>query len=107
MGGGEREAHNQYKHSIKLLQKGFWTVCRISSAEKSRRGSKYVWGRKANKCKRYNLPHILNGVQCGVPYRGILSLSESQHAITLVTPRHALFIFSRKALTPSHVAVET
>ena len=66
-------------------------------------------GRKANKCKRYNLPHILNGggVQCGVSYRNILSLSESQHAITLVTPRHALFIFSKKPLTPSHVAVET
>lgn len=59
-------------------------------------------GRKANKCKRYNLPHILNGVQCGVPYRSILSLSESQHAIT-----HILFIFSKKPLTPSHVAVET
>lgn len=35
---GVREAHNQYKHSIKLLQKGFWTVSRISSAEKKQKG---------------------------------------------------------------------
>lgn len=31
----------------------------------------------------------------------ILSLSESQHTITPVTPRHVLFIFSKKPLTPS------
>lgn len=57
-------------------------------------------GRKANKCKRYNLPHILNGgVQCGVSYKGILSLPESQHTITLVTPRHfSLYLFQETAL---------
>lgn len=56
-----REAHNQYKHSIKLLLKGFWTVCRISSAEKAEGEANMFEGREANKCKRYNLPHILNG----------------------------------------------
>lgn len=67
-------------------------------------------GRKANKCKRYNLPHTLNGGvqwQCVLQKHGILSLPESQHTITLVTPQAVVFIFSKKLLTPSHVAVET
>lgn len=43
-------------------------------------------GRKANKCKRYNLPHTLNGGvqwQCVLQKHGIPSQSESQHTITL------------------------
>lgn len=50
-GRGGREAHNQYKHSIKLLQRGFSTVSRISSAEKAEGEANMFEGRKANKYK--------------------------------------------------------
>lgn len=51
--------------------------------------------------------HMYSEWRSTVWCRGILSLSESQHAITLLTPRRVLFIFSQEPLTPSHVAVET
>lgn len=58
-------------------------------------------GRKANKCKRYNLPHALNGGvqwQCVLRKHGILSLPESQHTITLVTPQPScLYLFQETA----------
>lgn len=56
-------------------------------------------GRKANKCKRYNLP-LNGGVQwrCVLQKRGVLSLSESQHTITLVTPQpRCLYLFQETA----------
>lgn len=53
-------------------------------------------GRKANKCKRYNLLHILNEHSASHKSRPSRSLPESQHTITLLTQRHLLFIFSKK-----------
>lgn len=94
-----REAHNQYKHSIKLLQKRFWTVCRISSAEKKQKGKQI--------CLRGGKQTSANNTICHIfwmeeyskaSYKSLLFLLESQHTITLVTPRHFLFILSKKTL---------
>lgn len=81
-----REAHNQYKHSIKLLQNTFWTVSRISSVEIAEGEANMSEGRKVNKCKRYNLPHILNGVvQCSVFYKSTASFLYQSHNIMLLS----------------------
>lgn len=97
---GVREAHNQYKHSIKLLQKGFWTVSRISSAEKSRRGSKYVWGAESKQVQTIQSATERRSTVavCLTKAWRSFSLSESQHTITLVTPQpRCLYLFQETA----------
>jgi len=96
--GGVREAHNQYKHSIKWLQRGFWTVFRFSSAEKAEGETNMFEGWKAK-----TICHIL----CMEEYSG--SVSHERHCssnrvttyntITLITVMSVVFIFSRKLLT--------
>lgn len=83
-----REAHNQYKHSIKLLQREFWTVSRISSTG----GKKIIIKKQKGKqiCLRGGKQTSANDTICYMEEysdsgASILSLSESQHTITLVT----------------------
>lgn len=103
--GGAGEAYNQYKHSIKLLQRGFWTVSWISSAgkeRKSRRRSKYGWrgGKQTIQSAPYSAWRSTGKWIC--KKFGFLSLSESQHGIALAAPKRALsYVYSKKALSSS------